>query len=1178
MTTIKELFASDINRAIEEVTKVDQSDAEVIKAEIEEYVATKSIQDHLNGFLDHYASTPNRPHEGIAVWVSGFFGSGKSSFAKLLGLAIENRDIVGIGASKRFQAQLSDGRVKAHLVKISEQIPTVAVIFDVSTDRGIRSGNQTLTEIMYRQLLQSLGYATNLDLAELEINLESQGRLEDFHGAYREKHSREWVQDRNLPAFAIGRASAAMHVLEPGTYPDVRAWQASAIGQADITPGKLAERTRELVQRRHPGKSLIYVIDEVGQFISRDVQKMLDLQAVIQSLGVRGRGRDWIVVTSQERLNEMVSGLDDHRIELARLMDRFKTQVHLAQEDIAEVTSKRVLSKNASAQAQLGALFEAHRGALESASRIEAEITLPQLTREAFTSLYPLLPYQIELVIQVVSGLRTQEGATKHVGGANRTIIKLAQQLLINPATNLASQPVGTLVTLDKVYDLVSGNIDSETRARIATIASEVPVPFAEAVAKSICLLQYVKTVPVTAENLAAGLYPRVGADPVTAEVRAALVALVASQRVRVADGRYKLPSAVEESWERDRAAISPRPADENRLSQEALVALWTPQPTHALRATRTFRAGLTFNGRDLAVGDLPFNVVLSPAGSDHEAALADCRTRSQQQRDAAFWAVAVDAAVDRDRVEAFRSREIIQKKEREAGAANADLLASERGRLRTYEASFRDGLRRALVAGTVYYRGSERLPSDPNGDVTRAAGAILGEALPAVYDRYVEGAAKATDAVSAITALASAVNYQGLPPIFNALKLVSSSDGHTTFRLDGGPLAVVLARITERAQYGETPTGRALIDHFGAAPFGWEQDVVRLLVLTLLGAGSIDATASGSTIRALAAPNAANLVSNANIFKGASFRPRTAVDPLVLIQAADAFEATFGRHLNVIASADPIASDLRTEAARVEEDLQRYSSILHRRGLAGTEVLDIARDHLRGIARASANDAVAAFVGVHRPIKDGLDRLGQLRTRTSEQTWTALDDAFDALATDWDAIAKELGPDDPTRSTAEKLRDRLRWETFYDELPAIAVGVGVIRASYADLRETVLKACTETYRNALDALHGTPGWEVLSDDTRVRIDLELQHGADASRYGHGIAILRTERDACDARLKRAVAEVRRLIDGDTVVPVALGRYFSGGIANEEELEDALDAVREACMRVLAQGKKVVVA
>ena len=104
-STIKDLFANDIERPIEEVIKVDQTDEEIIKFEIDEYVVTDAIARHYASILDRYSETPNKPHDGIGVWVSGFFGSGKSSFAKMLGLALENRPIVGSPAGERFAAR-----------------------------------------------------------------------------------------------------------------------------------------------------------------------------------------------------------------------------------------------------------------------------------------------------------------------------------------------------------------------------------------------------------------------------------------------------------------------------------------------------------------------------------------------------------------------------------------------------------------------------------------------------------------------------------------------------------------------------------------------------------------------------------------------------------------------------------------------------------------------------------------------------------------------------------------------------------------------------------------------------------------------------------------------------------------------------------------------------------------
>ena len=472
---IRDLFASDITREIEEVIKVDQTDAEVIRSEIDEYIVTDAIADHYVEILERYDAARNKPNEGIAIWVSGFFGSGKSSFAKMLGLAIENRDIVHKPAGERFATRTNNRKIRIHLQQIAENIPTHAVIFDVSTDRGIRSGNQTLTEIMYRLFLESLGYPKDLDLAELEIGLEKDRRLDRFMNAFEEvTGGRRWDERKGIVAFALSEASAAMRAIDPAIYDDNDSWADANKGKADITPRLLATRVSELMGRRKPGHNVMFVVDEVGQFVARDVNKMLDLQAIVQQLGIHGHGKHWLAVTSQEKLGELVGGLDDTRIELARLMDRFKSQVHLEPSDISEVTSKRVLAKKASAQEQLGTLYDAHRGQLADHTRLSAEIVLPELSRSAFIDLYPLLPYQIDLIIQVVSGLRTQGGSSKHVGGANRTIIKLAQQLLIHPEVALGDQEVGQLARLDQIYDLVQSNIASEVRGKINQIAKQL--------------------------------------------------------------------------------------------------------------------------------------------------------------------------------------------------------------------------------------------------------------------------------------------------------------------------------------------------------------------------------------------------------------------------------------------------------------------------------------------------------------------------------------------------------------------------------------------------------------------------------------------------------------------------------------------------------------------------------
>jgi hypothetical protein len=1172
---IRTLFFSDIERPIEEVIKVDQTDEAIVKDEIDEYVVTGAIRAHCTGVLEAYRETLNKPHEGIAVWVSGFFGSGKSSFAKMLGLAIENRMIDGEPAAERFGRRTGDAKIQVLLKAITEQIPTHAVIFDVSTDRGIRSGNQTLTEIMYGLFLQSLGYARDLDLSELEIALEQEGRLAEFERVYADRFKKPWDEDKGLVAFSLGRASEVMHLLEPRTYPVADSWGKGIGRRADISAGKLADRANELMKRRCPGKNLLFVIDEVGQFVARDVQKMLDLQAIVQNLGVRGRGKHWIVVTSQEKLGELVSGLDDKKIELARLMDRFPLQVHLEPSDISEVTSRRVLSKNSSAESSLGKLFDLHRARLSEQTRLSADIRLPELTRENFIDLYPLLPYQIDLIVRVVSGLRTQGGASRHVGGANRTIIKLAQQLLVHPAVDLASQPVGALVQLDQVYDLVEGNISSEIRAKIATIPRELDDPLAQAVAKVICLLQYVQSVRRSPENIAAALHGSVDGDSRLASVKDALRALEAAHMVRQSDGGYKIPTPAEDDWERNRNGINPSPGDAHRLSTEVIAGFWQPQPSHTLLDTKTFKAGLAIHGRQVVDGDMLFQVYMADDSPELNTLASELRTRSQQERKSVFWAIGLNDDCDQEIRELFRSREMLARRERER-TSDESLVAEEKVRLRRHQEELKRLLRVACLSGNVYFQGKDRSPGDRVADVGKAAAEILAQVLPDVFNRFGEAAARSADLKKGLDALFSADNLQGLPQVFVGLDLLRGVKSGTIFRTDSGPLAEVLRRIEERASYGDTASGRFLADELGKEPFGWDFEAVRLFVLSLLRAGKIEAISKGQTIESATSSDGRDTFTNNNVFRQASFRPKKSIEHAEIIKASLAFTDTFGSELRDISSARPVAEDIRREVARHEEAVVAVHGTLVAHKLPGGAVLEAALGPMKAIIRGSDDNTIATFNASHRSIKEAIKRSTEIQQALSEPKLHDLERARRALSVAWPFLQDEPDLGENLRSRAIELEDLFARETFFRELPAIEQHAAALESEYARRFGDALQARINEYTAAYGQLIGTPGWARLKEDAQLAIAAPLQAGMTRVLPTVSIALLRSERDACDARLRAAVRAVQQTLDGDRIATVNIGAYFSGGIETMEQLDSALTGIRDECAHLIGSGKKVI--
>tara|TARA_R110000782_G_scaffold30348_6_gene75512 strand:- start:12312 stop:15848 length:3537 start_codon:yes stop_codon:yes gene_type:complete len=1177
MSTINTLFDRDIFRPIQEVIKVDQQDDSVVIQEIEEYVPTPAIRKSFTGILESYAESKNKPSEQMASWVSGFFGSGKSSFAKLLGIAIENRDLEGTPAGRRIAQKFHDSRTDVVLSTIGEKLPSEVVIFDLATDAGVRNSDQKLTEIIYRQLLEHLGYAKDLDLAELEIGLEEDGALEQFRQAFLEHIGKEWDTRKSMTAFAMSEASRVLHEMDAANYPAADSWAKSARNRFDLSANDLAERSVELLSRRRGDRRLVFVIDEAGQFVARDVNKMLDLQGIVQALGRVARGRVWVIVTSQEKLNEMVGSLDDKRVEQARLMDRFPDhlRVHLEPSDISTVTSERVLSKNADAEKSLRQLFEQHRGKLSHCAQPQADVKLEELSADNFIRLYPLLPYQIRLIIDIVSGLRTQGGAIAHVGGANRTVIKLSQQLLTHPEVGLAGKPVGSLVTLDSVFDLVRGNIASDIRDKIDRIAQEVEHPAALAVAKAICLLQFVPQIKRTPESIAAVLHPAVDADSRLPEINEALQALEHARLIRKGDDGYRIPSPSEDDWEKQRAGLSPRSPEIAKVIGDQVEQLWQPAPTHELAETRVFKASLVLNGRQRVAGDIDFELRTLPEDNGYEDRVTEIRRESQRDQGKVFWAVPISKAIDLSAEEICRSQDMATKKRSASTEAEVRLLGEEKRRLQRQQEELKRLIREACSNGTIYFRGNDRSPTQGESEVGKIASTRMKAALPEVFERFGEAACRVQK--KDIEALLTNENLKGLPPIFTQLKLVSIQGGRGRVNAEQSPLHDVLARIESVANYGNAASGRSLEADFGAPPFGWDFEIVKLLTLCLLRDGKIAAVSQGRTIETVPSDEAKDLFGSNPKFRGATFRPKKAIDAKELMAAADNFKKTFGKDVPELNSAS-IASAIRDAASSHEDDLLEVRGILVADALPGGEVLAGAISQMKSLRSGSEEDAIQTFNTSFQSIREAIARAASLRGKLTEPNLETIRNARTAVTTMWPALSGEPDLDEPVQEAAELLKDLLQRETFFEQVPEISQRAAKIRDTYKQVFDQALADRTATYTDALSKLHSLDGWPRLSKEQQERIAMPLSSLAkDNTSATTPISQIRSETEACESRLATAIHEVNKINEGERLVKVKSTKYFANAIESPEQLDAALGALRADCENELGRGKIILI-
>ena len=760
METIRSLFAKPIDRKIEEVIKVDQANEQTVLTELEEYIVTDSIREHFRLAYDEIIQVSKSPREGIGMWVSGFFGSGKSSFAKILGYTVAAIPVCKRSASEIFKRNVKDTKISGLLDVINRTLPTKAVIFDVSMDRGVRTASERITEIMYKALLRELDYAEDFDLAELEITLEGDGKLDEFCQRFEEMHQKPWRARRKVGT-GINEASAVLHAMDPKTYPYADSYAKSlGKGRADINPNSLAQRAFELAARRKQGKTLIFIIDEVGQYVSRSVEKMLDLQAVVQAFGKEGKNRVeqkkavspfWIVVTSQEKLNEIVDALDSKKIELARLQDRFRIPIDLKQSDIPEITGKRVLDKKEEAKARLEALYDANEGRLKTLCMLERTSRDVSINKKDFVNLYPYLPYQIDLSIDIVAGLRLKRGAYRHIGGSNRTIIKQAQELMINPSTMLADAPVGTLVTLDKVYELLYlGNLlPSEATREVDAVPKLIPGnEMALKVTKAIALLESVKDLPRTVHNISVVLHPSVEAESIKKKVEDALKTLEKAQVIRDSDEGFKLLTVQEKKWDTTRKGLEPKPAERNRIMREVFREIFTDPKikNYRFKNMRPFKMSLFVEGETVDTdGQVPLNILLADDQEDRTSRNKEGRESSVSKHEEVYWIAQFNEEIHQLFYELFRSREMISMHERLAAQGKltpeeASCLAEEKVRRDKNHRSLRSKLSEVLQSGSGFFRGVQHDGSSLGQSLQDVFHSLLDLVIPDLYQKLEMG------------------------------------------------------------------------------------------------------------------------------------------------------------------------------------------------------------------------------------------------------------------------------------------------------------------------------------------------------------------------------------------------------------------------------------------------------
>lgn len=515
---IENIFEKDINRSIDGVIKAN--DLTHIDEEVEEYVITNEIEDKLETFFDAYASSLTKPTKDIGVWISGFFGSGKSHLLKILSVVMGNQDKYKDIFLKKLSS--CDTFLQANARK-ALSVPTQTILFNIDQQANVMHGDASSSVLsVFQRVFDDMRgyYGEKAYVAELEKFLDEDGLYERFKTAFLEVVGDTWENKRHQ--VLIRRKEFAKALSQTLDISEEEAKTKLKEFQEDysLDPHKFTDEVKQYITKQEPNFRLIFLVDEIGQFIADDVNKMLNLQTIVESLSEKCGSQAWVFVTSQQDIESIMGDINaQQQHDFARIMGRFKTKLNLTSANADEVIKKRILSKKEEASVELRRHYYEHQASLKSLFYFTDGMQYQQIqTEEDFESNYPFLPYQFDLLgmsLLELSRHNAMLGRAQSVG--ERSMLELFQ----NTAKMIKNEEVGTLSDFSNFYRPLQSILKTEVINAIK-LSETNPVlnDFDRKVLKTLFLVRYVESFKPNKANIAVLLVSKLDEDKLALEKR----------------------------------------------------------------------------------------------------------------------------------------------------------------------------------------------------------------------------------------------------------------------------------------------------------------------------------------------------------------------------------------------------------------------------------------------------------------------------------------------------------------------------------------------------------------------------------------------------------------------------------------------------------------------------------
>ena len=1098
---IKTLFDSnkDIYRNIEKVITYGVSQEDRLRAEISEYVVTDSIEDQFEKLLRKMQDAMEAGGQNeVGVWVSGFYGSGKSSFTKYLGLAFDdNVTIDGTPFIQYLEDRLQRATTKALLNTVAKRFPAAVMMLDLASEQLAGATMEEVSTVLYYKVLQWAGYSRNLKVAAFERKLKKDKRHEEFQDVFKEyTQGLEWSEYRNDELIVDSTIPSIAHQM----YPEVFKTESSLSTEDSDFIRFENDRVEEMIEiaREASGKEhIIFIVDEVGQYVGSKQDLILNLDGLAKNLKNIGDGKVWLIGTAQQTLTEDDPKASLNSPELYKLKDRFPIQIDLEANDIKEICYRRLLSKSAQGEQTLGDLFDQHGQALRNHTKLEnTQVYGTDFDKQTFINLYPFLPAHFDILLHLLGALAKSTG-----GFGLRSAIKVVQDILVgstNEYIAIANQPIGWLASTVTIYDALRKDIEKGAPSLYQSV-QKVIIQYPNSkihqeVAKTVCVLQVLGNLPITTQHISGLMQSSIDTSLNADEVKKAVNDLISNQFIPFGEkeGSFCFFSEKLNDIEQDRANFALRNSELQRIQNEALKEAYKPLPSAKVKdgvlVVSTGLKSVNSDGREVIISGHGSNAIqtvvelVDPQQYENikERLIDDSRQKLNEHNIYLIGRKKLD--MQNLAADVFRCMEVANKYRNEPDQEVKEYCASQGEIANRKRNELERLIKGSLLQGSFIFRGEVVAVDTLNQNLTEAANKHLGGVAEQVYNRHSEAAHRAQTNLA--EKFLGANSLSGITSDIDPLGLVKREKGTPTINVEHKALISIRDFVKRQGNI----EGNRLLDIFADAPYGWSQDTIRYLVAAMLLAGEIKVKSAGREIL-VTGQHAIDALKNNNSFKkiGISLRDeRPSRD--VMAKASDRLTELSGN------SVVPLENEISKATTKLFPTLQhQYAPLagkLTRLSLKGVERLEALANDLKDILSNDGSDAPTRLGAEDSELYNSLKWAAELDRSFKnglDETLTLLQLHRDGLNNLPDnGIPGQLKLD--LAETLESLDQRLMVPDFYKHSTDFASALTEVRSKVAQTVEQMLNKQSETIKSAKQDLRNVPEWSVLNQQEQDNV------------------------------------------------------------------------------------------